>query len=275
MVDIGKSVDVAYFDYAKAFDKVSHRLLLIKLQAYGIDGKLLAWIAAWLNGRKQRVVVGNAKSPWLPVISGTTQGTVLGFLLFLLFINDLPGECAAEDESLIMLLADDTKTFQAIGEDAAQQRRNQAELQDRVNRIAQWANTWKMEINPKKSKVMHVGKHNPGLPYYINGDEIAAVTNEKDIGFWIQDDLSTSTHVYKARCKALAEISRIRRNFNYIDKRAFCTLYNQRIRPHLDYGMTACPPGTVAEAKVLEAVQSKATAMVYGLKYKNSESTWD
>ena len=271
MVDIGKSVDVAYFDYAKAFDKVSHRLLLIKLQAYGIEGKLLAWIAAWLNGRKQRVVVGNAKSPWLPVISGTTQGTVLGFLLFLLFINDLPGECAAEDESLIMLLADDTKTFQAIGEDAAQQTRNQAELQDRVNCIAQWASTWKMEINPKKSKVMHVGKHNPGLPYYINGDEIAAVTNEKDIGFWIQDDLSTSTHVYKARCKALAEISRIRRNFNYIDKRAFCTLYNQRIRPHLDYGMTACPPGTVAEAKVLEAVQSKATAMVYGLKYKNSE----
>ena len=74
-----------------------------------------------------------------------------------------------------------------------------------------------------------------------------------------------------ARGKALGEISRIQRNFNYIDKRAFCTLYNQRIRPHLDYGMTACPPGTVAEAKLLEAVQSKATAMVHGLKYKNSE----
>ena len=144
-------------------------------------------------------------------------------------------------------------------------------LQNRVDSIAKWANTWKMEINPKKSKVMHVGKSNPGLPYFIDGSEIAAVSTEKDIGFWIQDDLSTSTHVNKARSKALGEIARIRRNFSFIDKRAFCTLYNQRIRPHLDYGMTACPPGTVAEAKLLEAVQSKATAMVQGMRYKNSE----
>ena len=116
-----------------------------------------------------------------------------------------------------------------------------------------------------------MGRQNPGLPYHIEGDEIAAVSTEKDIGFWIRDDLSTTTHVHKARCKALAEISRIKRNFSFIDKRAFCTLYNQRIRPHLDYGMTACPPGTVAEAKLLEAVQSKATAMVWGLKHRNSE----
>ena len=271
MVDSGKSVDVTYFDYAKAFDKVSHRLLLVKLRAYGIDGKLLAWLAAWLEGRRQRVVVGNAKSPWLEVISGTTQGTVLGFLLFLIFINDLPEKCAPEDESLIQLLADDTKAFQVIGEGVAQQLLNQKELQDRVDRIAKWATDWKMEINPSKSKVMHVGRHNPGLPYRINGEEIATVSTEKDIGFWIQENLSTSTHVHKARCKALAEISRIKRNFSYIDKRAFCTLYNQRIRPHLDYGMTACPPDTAAEAKLLEFVQSKATAMVYGLRHKNSE----
>ena len=83
---------MTYFDYAKAFDKVSHWLLLIKLRAYGIEGKLLKWIEAWLTDRKQRVVVGNAKSPWLEVVSGTTQGTVLGFLLLLIFINDLPGE---------------------------------------------------------------------------------------------------------------------------------------------------------------------------------------
>ena len=117
---------------------------------------------------------------------------------------------------------------------------------------------------------MHIGKNNPGLPYCINGTQIAAVTTE-DIGFWVTDDLSTSTHVHKARCKALAEIAQITRNFSYIDKRAFCTLYNQRIRPHLDYGMTACPPGTVAEGKLLESVQSKATAMVQGLRHRNTE----
>ena len=100
---------------------------------------------------------------------------------------------------------------------------------------------------------------------------IEAVKVEKDIGFWITDDLSTSTHVNKARCKALAEIAGIRRNFTYVDKRAFCVLYNQRIRPHLDYGMTACPPGSSADSKLLDAVQSKATALVYGLKKLNSE----
>ena len=164
MVDSGKSVDVAYFDYAKAFDKVSHRLLLIKLQAYGIDGKLLVWLSAWLEGRRQKVVVGNAKSSWLPVLSGTTQGTVLGCLLFLIFINDLPGKCSPEDETLISLLADDTKAFQVIEQDANQQVQNQKDLQDRIDRIAQWADNWKMEIDPKKSKVMHVGRQNPGLP---------------------------------------------------------------------------------------------------------------
>ena len=95
---------------------------------------------------------------------------------------------------------------------------------------------------------------------------IADVAVEKDIGFWITDDLSSSTHVSKARCKALAEIAQIRRNFTHIYKRAFCVLYNQRIRPHLDYGMTVCPPGTSAESKQLEEVQSKATALVIGLK---------
>ena len=70
----------------------------------------------------------------------------------------------------------------------------------------------------------------------------------------------------------MAEIHRIKRNFSYIDKRAFCVLYNQRIRPHLDYGMAACPPNSSADSKLLEAVQSKATAMVYGLRHMNAET---
>ena len=250
MLDDGKSVDVAYFDYLKAFDKVSHRLLIKKLEAYGIVGKLLAWIEAWLVDRRQRVVVGRAKSPWLKVVSGTTQGTVLGFLLFLIYINDLPRKYSGEQESLIMLLADDTKTYQAIEEDVERQKENHKELQTRVDKIAQWASDWRMEINPGKSKIMHLGKNNPNLTYHINGMEIKEVTTEKDIGFWISNDLSNTTHVHKARARALGEIARIRRNFSFIDKRAFCVLYNQRVRPHLDYGMTACPPESAAEAKL-------------------------
>ena len=270
ILDEGKSVDVAYFDYSKAFDKVSHRLLKTKLQAYGIEGKLYAWIEAWLSDRKQRVVVGGAKSPWLDVVSGTTQGTVLGFLLFLIFINDLPEKCNGGDESSIMLLADDTKTYQEIGNGSGQQAQHKL-MQERVDSIAQWARIWRMEINPGKSKVMHLGKNNPNLPYFIEGTEIKTVTTEKDIGFWVSNDLSTTTHVHKARARALGEIARIKRNFSCIDKRAFCVLYNQRVRPHLDYGMTACPPDSAAESKLLERVQAKATALVHGLRGLNSE----
>ena len=220
---------------------------------------------------KQRVVVGSAKSSWLEVVSGTTQGTVLGFLLFLVFINDLPRKCSSEDESLIMLLADDTKTYQEIDGGLEKQEENHKELQKRVDSIARWAKEWRMEINPGKSKVMHLGRSNPGLPYSINGTEIKAVTTEKDIGFWVTSDLSTSTHVHKARAKALGEIARIKRNFSYIDKKAFCLLYNQRVRPHLDFGMTACPPDSAAESKLLERVQAKATALVIGMRGLNSE----
>ena len=271
MLDEGKSIDVAYFDYAKAFDKVSHRLLMIKLQAYGLDGKILAWLETWLNGRRQRVVVGNSMSPWLEVVSGTTQGTVLGFLLFLIYINDLPDKCRTDNGSHIMLLADDTKAFREIGEEEEKQEEDQKALQSQIDNIAQWADSWRMEINPEKSKVMHMGRNNPCLPYLVNGKEIKAVTVEKDIGFWVTDDLSTSTHVHKARNRAMGEISQIKRNFSYIDKQAFCVLYNQRVRPHLDYGMTACPPDSAADAKLLERVQAKATALVQGLKGLNSE----
>ena len=272
IVDNGNSVDVAYFDYAKAFDKVSHRLLLIKLKGYGIDGRLLAWLTNYLKDRRQRVVVGDAKSTWLEVVSGTTQGTVLGFLLFLMFINDLPEKCGPDNEAQVMILADDTKTFQEIHKEEGLQASDQKALQERINYISDWADEWKMEINPSKSKIMHVGKENPGLPYFINGNEIAMVEVEKDIGFWISNDLSTATHVLKARNKALAEIARIKRNFSYIDKRAFCVLYNQRVRPHLDYGMAACPPNSSADSKLLEAVQSKATAMVYGIRHENADA---
>ena len=97
-------------------------------------------------------------SEWLEVVSGTTQGTVLGFLLFLLFINDLPKQCSPENESLIMLLADDTKSYQKVEKDQSQHTTNAAELQKRIDHIANWANDWKMEINQKKSKIMHIGK---------------------------------------------------------------------------------------------------------------------
>jgi ribonucleases P/MRP protein subunit RPP40 len=111
-LDNGEPVDVIFLDFTKAFDTVPHKRLTKKLKARGIDGKLLAWIAAWLDGRKQRVVLNGCESTWGDVLSGVPPGSVLGPLLFPIFINDL--DAAASIAEWILTLADDTKAARVI-----------------------------------------------------------------------------------------------------------------------------------------------------------------
>ena len=118
------------------------------------------------------MIVGNAKSAWLEVKIGTTQGTVLGLLLFLIFINDLPDTCNPNNTAAIKLLADDTKTFQEIRSDPTTHEEDRAALQQRINAMAEWAVTNDMVYHQDKVKRMHVGQQNPELPYYLNGQEI-------------------------------------------------------------------------------------------------------
>ena len=109
-LNCGDSVDIIYFDFKKAFDSVPHERLLIKLKAYGIDGLLLHWIECFLTNRKQRVTVNESFSPWSDVISGIPQGSVLGPVLFSIYINDLPKEIV----NPVLLFADDTKIFSKV-----------------------------------------------------------------------------------------------------------------------------------------------------------------
>lgn len=106
----GNSVDVIYLDFAKAFDTVPHQRLLEKLKAHGIGGKLWNWVKSWLSGKLQRVCIKGKASDWIRVVSGVPQGSVLGPLLFLIYINDLEERI----ENWILKFADDTKIFSKI-----------------------------------------------------------------------------------------------------------------------------------------------------------------
>ena len=146
------SVDMVLLDFAKAFDTVPHKRLLLKITKYGIDNQVLAWIKSFLSNRRQRVILGDSISSWLPVTSGVQQGSVLGPTLFILFINDLPDMI----KNNCLIYADDTKI-------AAKIRQNNITediqmLQSDINIVKKWTDMWLVRLNDKKCKVMHFGK---------------------------------------------------------------------------------------------------------------------
>jgi len=152
ILDKGGAVDVAYCDFMKAFDKVSHVKLIHKLKMYNFGQKYIDWIKAFLSNRKQRVLVNGSSSEWKSVTSGIPQGSVLGPICFVLYINDLPSSIPNESE--IFLFADDTKIFRQI------MNINDCELlQADIFKMKEWSDKWKLKFHPDKCKVMRIGKN--------------------------------------------------------------------------------------------------------------------
>ena len=136
-------------DFSKAFDRVPHKRLLHKLRAYGIKGHLLEWINDWLTTRQQRVVYEGHTAEWKNVLSGVLQGSVLGPLLFVIFINDLVDQV----NNCIRLYADYTKILAKV-----KSREDVERLQSNINKCVIWSKTWLMSFNIDKCKIMHIAK---------------------------------------------------------------------------------------------------------------------
>jgi hypothetical protein len=263
-LDSGDVADIVYLDFAKAFDTVPHERLKKKLKAHGLSGSLFKWIAAWLSERKQRVVLNGKESTWEEVLSGVPQGSVLGPLLFAIFINDL--DVAVSVLETLIKFADDTKVARVIRSDS-----DRDELQAALDRLVKWTEKWGMLFNVKKCKVMHVGRANARKDYQINGVTLDKTREEKDLGVVVTDTLKPSAQCAKAAKTATSVLGQITRAFRYRDRATFVQLYKQYVRPHLDFAVQAWSPWQQADKEALERVQRKAVAMVSGLQGRTYE----
>ena len=141
---------------AKAFDKVPHQRLLLKLKAHGIGDSITDWIEQWLTDRRQRVVVDGEVSNWKSVLSGVPQGSVLGPILFLIYINDLDDSITSN----VLKFADDTKLFRKVNTDGDKQH-----LQNDLDRLVKWSEKWQMLFNFGKCKCLHTRHGNLNVNY--------------------------------------------------------------------------------------------------------------
>jgi ribonuclease P/MRP protein subunit RPP40 len=255
-VDEGYPVDVVYLDFAKAFDKVPHARLVSKLQAHGITGKVAAWISNWLQDRKQRVVLNGETSEWSDVSSGVPQGSVLGPVLFLIYINDIDIGISSQ----ILKFADDTKAVRKIGSESDAQA-----LQQDLHNMFAWSQEWLMLFNVAKCKVLHIGRNNPRYEYEMNGVKLEAVEEERDLGVSVSSSLKSASHCSTASKKANRALGLIQRAFRCRNKQFVLPLYIALVRPHLDYCVQAWRPHYAQDIQLLERVQRRFTRMVHGL----------
>ena len=219
-------IDMIIMDFSKAFDKVPHRRLNFKLDWYGIRGNTREWILDFLSGRYQRVVLEGASSDSEPVVSGVPQGTVLGPVLFLLYINDLPDDYFAKD----------------------------------LNKIAEWEFIWQMQFNIDKCFILRVGrpKHKLVHVYTVHNPNVSETNSAKYLGLTITSDLQWNQHIKNITNKANSILGLLRRNLRIPSQTIKTHAYQSLVRPHLEYASTVWDPHTQNNIHKLDMIQRRA-----------------
>ena len=247
--------DLIMLDFSKAFDTVPHTRLLKKLQHYGINGKLHKWLATWLTNRTQRVVVNGYTSDHSNVRSGVPQGTVLGPLLFLLYINDIGYNIS----SGLRLFADDCILYRTIKCD-----NDKWELQNDLDKVTRWANTWQMSFNVNKCAVLHCTRSLSPSPstYLLDGHPLTNVCEHSYLGIMFDSKMSFSSHINNITAKATKILNFLRRNLYKCSKTTKAKAYLALIRPILEYSSTVWDPHLIKNINTIEKVQRRAARWV-------------
>jgi hypothetical protein len=263
ILERNKNADVLYLDFAKAFDKVCHKTLLKKLEGFGIQGKLLQWIKNFLSDRYQRVIVQGKLSEPEKVKSGVPQGTVLGPVLFILYINDIT---EVLKNAAIKIFADDSKLILAI--ESEEDRRK---LIEDLNAVLKWAEDNRMELNDTKFMLLQHGKNdNLKQPYRINENVVLEQSQyAKDLGILVDSELKFSQHIATCTTSASQVAGWALRVFDSRSKEVLLVLYKALIRPKLEYGCMVFNPQQIGEISKLESVQRTFTHKIENMDTLN------
>ena len=254
----GKEVRVVFLDISKAFDKVWHAGLLKKLEALGERDPLLSWIESYLFNRKQRVVVEGQSSEWANINAGVLQGSVLGPLLFLIYINDLTNELISNP-----FIYTDTMLFEVV-ENADV---SAANLNDDLNRISHWSRKWLVTMNPSKcrSVVFSLKRVKPLHPsLYLNSTCIEEVDKHIQLGLILQSNMSWRCHIQYIFQKASKRLNILKLLKYKLKRSTLVCLYKCLIRPLMEYGDVIWDNCTEGEASLLESIQYECAHAVTG-----------
>ena len=262
-------VDAVLLDFSKAFDKVDHRLLLSKMEKLGIKGDILAWTSSFLHMRTQQVFVDGSFSNSSPVLSGVPQGTVLGPLLFLIYINDIHKDLSPGTH--LRLFADDSLLYRTISSIA-----DTVTLQNDLDSLQQWETRNKMEFHPDKCQLLQItNKRKPILnTYNIHGTSLKPFDSAKYLGVTIDRNLSWDPHCNNVYNKASFMLSFLERNLKKCPPDVKLKCVNALVRPILDYGCCVWDPRKSSQIDKLEKLNKRAARFItgnYTLEHGNTQ----
>ena len=272
-VDDGKEIRVVFLDIKKAFDKVWHRGLLYKLSRCGIGGNLLIWFEDYLKNRMQRVIINGQASNWGTLNAGVPQGSVLGPLLFLLFINDISN---VVNHCQIRLFADDTCLFIEVentssdAEDKEKERKRQIAanfIDEDLHRIQNWSNSWLVTFSPPKTKSLIISNKNDvdlNPKIHINGYEIDEVKHHKYLGLTFSYNLKWSEHINDISTKARKRLSLMTPLKFKLDRRSLEIMYTAFALPTMEYGNVVWGGTYENDLQKLEKIHVDAMRLVTG-----------
>ena len=247
-------VDIAILDFSKAFHTAPHKKLLHKLHHFGITGPLHDWLNCFLTQRTMKVVVDGVTSETTTVVSGVPQGTVLGPILFLCHINDLPDSVVSQ----VRLFADDCLLYREI-----KTFQDHQILQNDLKQLEAWASAWGMRFNAKKCYILSV-KQTSSYMYSLDNTILKSVPNNPYLGVLLSSDLQWSDHINKITKKANSTLGFLRRNLRRCPPQCRLNAYLSLVRSTLEYGAIVWNPYKKQDIDAIERIQRAAARFITG-----------